>query len=247
MTVKLQRADERFHTTLDWLDSHHSFSFGDHYDPANTHFGLLMVNNDDRVRPHKGFAAHQHQNMEIVTWVLAGALEHRDSTGRSGLITPGLAQRMSAGRGISHSEKNGCAALGFEQDVHFVQMWVPPDEVGIDPGYEQAQVPDSAFDGRFAVIASGMAKDRDEAAVRIASSHAALSVARLGLGEAVTLPDAPFAHLFVARGSVELEGAGRLAEGDGARLRADGGRRVTATGPAEILVWEMDTDLADLR
>jgi hypothetical protein len=202
-----------------------------------------LVNNDDTVRPSGGFAAHSHRDMEIVTWVLSGALEHWDSAGHCGVITPGLAQRMTAGRGVRHSERNG----GSDSDVRFVQMWVPPDETGLEPGYAQAGLADSELAGRFAVIASGMARHRGDAAVRIANSHAALHVARLAPGEAVTLPDAPFAHLFIAKGTVELEACGELADADAARLAAAGARRATATTAAEILVWEMDIDMGELR
>jgi redox-sensitive bicupin YhaK (pirin superfamily) len=242
MGVDIRRARDRLRTEVDWLDSWHSFSFGDHYDPQNTHFGVLLVNNDDTVRPSGGFATHAHQDMEIVTWVLSGALEHWDSAGHRGVIAPGLAQRMTAGRGVQHSEQNGGGS-----DVRFVQMWVPPDETGLEPSYAQAELADSELAGRFAVVASGMAKHRHEAAVRIASSHAALHVARLSPGEAVVLPDAPFTHLFVAKGAVELEGCGDLAAADAARLTAAGARRATAVDSAEILMWEMDIDIRALR
>src|SRR5215831_9634328 len=131
MTIEVRDAKSRFHTRLDWLDSWHSFSFAEHYDRSNTHFGLLLVNNDDVIRGGGGFGAHSHRDMEIVTWVLSGELEHRDSTGTVGLITPGLAQRMSAGAGIRHSEMNASR----NADVHLVQMWVLPDTEGIEPGY----------------------------------------------------------------------------------------------------------------
>src|SRR6188472_4571828 len=121
--IDVRRATTRDVTKIDWLDSKHSFSFGQHYDPANTHHGLLLVNNDDVVAPGTGFDTHPHRDMEIVTWVLEGSLEHRDSMGNSGVIYPGLAQRMSAGTGVLHSEKNGSAS----DTVHFVQMWVIPD------------------------------------------------------------------------------------------------------------------------
>jgi hypothetical protein len=130
--VDVRRANDRAKTKISWLDSKHSFSFSDHYDPDNTHHGLLLVNNDDIVDPGTGFDTHPHRDMEIVTWVLRGSLVHQDSTGHSGVIYPGLAQRMSAGRGILHSEKNDSWTLTNEQShsepVHFVQMWVVPDE-----------------------------------------------------------------------------------------------------------------------
>src|SRR5260221_9162417 len=116
MNIDFRRADTRFRTSLDWLDSRHSFSFGRHYDPANTHHGLLLVSNDDRVRPASGFGRHAHHDMEIVTWVLAGRLEHEDSEGNRSVLYPGLAQRMSAGTGIEHSEMNPSKT----DDVHFI-------------------------------------------------------------------------------------------------------------------------------
>jgi len=122
-TLDIRRARDRFHTKIDWLDSYHSFSFSDHYDPANTHHGLLLVSNDDLIKAGTGFRTHPHQDMEIVTWVLNGEIEHKDSVGNTGIIYPGLAQRMSAGRGIWHSEMNPRG----DQDVHLVQMWVAPD------------------------------------------------------------------------------------------------------------------------
>jgi redox-sensitive bicupin YhaK (pirin superfamily) len=236
--LDVRRAAERPRTRISWLDSKHSFSFGRHYDPANTHHGLLLVNNDDIVAPGAGFETHPHRDMEIVTWVLRGALVHQDSEGNHGVIYPGLAQRMSAGTGILHSEKND--SVQFMTDpVHFVQMWVVPDTAGVTPGYEQLEIDDAAMRGKLATVASGMARHTDEAAIRIGNRDAALFAARLQPGEAVELPDAPYVHLFVPLGSVDLEGAGELAEGDSVRLTAAGARRVVAVSPAEILVWEM--------
>jgi redox-sensitive bicupin YhaK (pirin superfamily) len=236
---------------LPWLDSSHSFSFGPHYDPSNTHHGLLLVNNDDLVAPGTGFETHPHRDMEIVTWVLRGQLVHQDSEGHSGVIYPGLAQRMSAGTGILHSEKNdawrlaGSPAGDDVEPVHFVQMWVVPDESGIEPGYEQLEIP--AVDlsaGRLVPVASGMDRHADDTAIRIRNRFAALYAARLAAGDSVTLPDAPFLHLFVASGAVSLEGAGLLRAGDAVRFTATGGQRLSAHGPAEVLVWEMHATLA---
>ena len=240
--VDVRRAGERFATRIDWLDSRHSFSFGRHYDPRNTSHGVLLVNNDDVVRPGAGFETHPHQDMEIVTWVLQGSLVHQDSTGHSGVIYPGLAQRMSAGTGILHSEKNDSWRLQgrvHDEPVHFVQMWVLPDEAGVQPGYEQLEIADELLTGGLVTVASGMARDDGEAAIRIRNRYAALHAARLQPGQAVELPEAPYLHLFVPRGGVELEGAGALAAGDAVRFTATGGQRVTATEPAEVLVWEM--------
>src|SRR6266540_808718 len=147
-TVDIRRAADRLSTKISWLDSRHSFSFGRHYDPGT------------------GFETHPHQDMEIVTWVLAGSLVHQDSTGTSGVIYPGLAQRMSAGTGILHSEKNDSWRLAggprHDEPVHFVQMWVVPDETGITPGYEQREIDDELLRGGLVPVASGM--DRHDGA-----------------------------------------------------------------------------------
>jgi len=246
--IDIRRADDRPRTAIDWLDSRHSFSFGDHYDPDSTHHGLLLVNNDDVVTPGMGFDTHPHRDMEIVTWVLRGSLVHQDSTGNSGVIYPGLAQRMSAGRGILHSERNDSWTLtgdeSHREPAHFIQMWVVPDEAGIDPGYQQLEIDDELLTGRLVTIASGMPEHRGETAIAIHNRHAALKGARLSAGDSVQLPEAPYLHLFVARGDVTLEGAGELHEGDAVRFTATGGQRITATAPAEILVWEMHASLA---
>jgi redox-sensitive bicupin YhaK (pirin superfamily) len=245
--IDVRRASVRPATRTSWLDSKHSFSFGRHYDPHNTHHGLMLVNNDDIVQPGTGFETHPHRDMEIVTWVLRGSLVHQDSTGNAGVIYPGLAQRMSAGTGILHSEKNDSWRLRggdtHNEVVHFVQMWVLPDEFGIIPSYEQLEIGDELLRGGLATIASGMPRHADATAIRIRNRYAALHAARLHPGRSATLPEAPWLHLFVASGRVEFEGAGHLDAGDAVRLTAGGGHRVTAVEPAEILVWEMHTAL----
>ncbi len=269
--VEVRKAGERFHTKIGWLDSRHSFSFGRHYDPANTHFGVLMVSNDDVVRAGSGFETHPHRDMEIVTWVLDGSLVHQDSTGHTGLIYPGLAQRMTAGTGILHSEKNAArsdsgaridtarsdsgaridtawridaAAAKHDQDVHFVQMWVVPDSDNVTPGSEQLDIGATLDSGELVVVASGMPKHAAERAISIRQEHAALYAARLRPGGVTTVPTAPLVNLFVARGSVDVEGAGLLSTGDTARITVGDGQRVVA-GPdgAEVLVWEMHATL----
>ncbi|NLU83734.1 pirin-like bicupin family protein [Rhodococcus sp. HNM0569] len=257
-TVDVRRAGDRLKTEIDWLDSKHSFSFGHHYDPDNTHHGLLLVNNDDTVRPGQGFDTHPHRDMEIVTWVLRGSLVHQDSMGHAGVIYPGLAQRMSAGTGILHSEKNdafrydhlthsGERDLRPDEDgtdpVRFVQMWVVPDDAGATPGYEQLEIEDEILKGGLVPVASGRPEHRDHSAIRINNTHASLHVARLRPGAPVTVPTAPYVHVFVAQGSVVMEGVGALAEGDAVRLTASGGQQVSTEAGAEILVWEMHSRL----
>src|ERR1700760_4146175 len=169
MTVEIRRAADRAVTTTSWLHTRHSFSFCDYYDLGNTHHGVLLVNNDDVVQPGAGFDTHPHRDMEIVTWVLDGSLAHRDSAGNSGVVYPGLAQRMSAGTGILHSEKNDAprATGAIARPVHFVQMWVLPDERGIAPGYEQLDVSDALAGGQLIPVASGLTKHHGDTAIRI--------------------------------------------------------------------------------
>ncbi|MBV9592495.1 MAG: pirin family protein [Actinobacteria bacterium] len=246
--IDVRRAADRPTTKISWLDSKHSFSFGHHYDPANTHHGLLLVNNDDIVLAGSGFETHPHRDMEIVTWVLQGSLVHQDSEGHAGVIYPGLAQRMSAGTGILHSEKNDSwrlsGAAAHAAPVRFVQMWVVPDEAAQRPGYEQLEIDAELLSGGLVPVASGRPGHADEAAIRIGNKDAALYAARLQPGRGVSVPDAPFVHLFVARGAITLEGTGPLAQGDAVRLTASGGQHVTADTDAEILVWEMHATIA---
>jgi quercetin 2,3-dioxygenase len=234
--VEIRRAADRAVTTTSWLTSRHSFSFGDHYDPDNTNYGVLLVNNDDVVAPSAGFDTHPHRDMEIVTWVLDGSLEHRDSAGNSGVVYPGLAQRMSAGTGILHSERNASAS----DPVRFVQMWVLPDEPGIAPSYQQQEVGADHLEGRLGTIASGI--PGHDAAITIHNRSAALHGARLRPGNEVTLPAAPYVHVYVARGRLSTPEY-NLNEGDAARLITSTGTPVTAREAAEILVWEMHTTL----
>lgn len=230
-TIDIRRSDERFVTKIDWLDSKHSFSFGPHYDPDNTHHGLLLVNNDDIVQAGTGFGTHPHRDMEIVTWVLSGELEHRDSEGNDGLIYPGLAQRMSAGSGITHSEHNASK----EVDVHFLQMWVRPDTAGIQPGYEQTDVTADLDSGSLFPIASGKGH---EGAVKIHQHGAVLWGGRIAAGESVDVPVDRHVHLFVARGSGSLDPGGALERGDAVRVTQSDGLSFTAGADgAELSIW----------
>src|SRR6478736_4073339 len=167
--IDVRQPGERLHTTLDWLDSWHSFSFGHSYDPANVNHGLLIVHNDDTVEAGRGFGMHSHRDMEIVTWVLEGELRHRDSEGSDAVIYPGLAQRMSAGTGITHSEWNASE----DEPVHFLQMWVPPDVTGIPAGYQEVVVGPDLDRGDLVEIAGG-----EDAALQLHQAGATLWIAR---------------------------------------------------------------------
>jgi redox-sensitive bicupin YhaK (pirin superfamily) len=246
-SVELRRAGDRANTRTDWLTSAHSFSFGHAYDPDNTHFGLLLASNDDLVAPGSGFATHPHRDLEIVTWVLSGVVRHEDSSGASGLIYPGLAQRMSAGSGVLHSE---FAEPG--ERVHLVQMWVSPDESGVVPSYQQVDVAEQLDGGGLVPIASGLPRHAADTALLINQRGAGMSIGRLRAGGWVQLPAAPFVHVFVARGTVQVEGSAAPAGsagaevvrvGDAVRIIGCDGQRVTAMADAEVLVWEMHRDL----
>ncbi len=230
--IDIRLAADRFHTNIGWLDSWHSFSFANHYDPSNTGHGLLLVSNDDRVAPGGGFGMHPHRDMEIVTWVLEGRLEHRDSEGNHGVIYPGLAQRMSAGTGILHSEMNPSQ----DEPVHFLQMWVLPDTQGLVPSYSQVDVSSALDSGEWVAVASGA----DHATgAKIHQADATLWVARPEQANTLVIPSAPHVHFYVARGSVTLKGQ-ELSAGDAVRLTnaTDSAIEVTATdSDVEILAW----------
>jgi len=230
--ITVRRAGDRFTTPGEGLTSRHSFSFGAHYDPGNVGFAVLVAHNDDVVAPGAGYGTHPHSDTEIVTWVLAGSLRHEDSEGRSGVVHPGLVQRLSAGRGVLHSERND--APGADVPTRFVQMWLRPDDSGLDPSYAVAPV--DLRSGLVPVVSGIRGLD---AATRIHTAGAALHVARMAAGDVVEAPDAAHLHVFVATGAVDVEGAGHLDDGDAARFTAEGGPRITAGGQAEVLVWQL--------
>ena len=232
--IDIRRSDTRARTELGWLDARHSFNFNWHNKPGNSNFGLLIVNNHDLIQPATGFETHPHQDMEIVTWILQGGVEHKDSEGHSGMIVPGEAQRMSAGRGIWHSEMNGSP----ETPLRLVQMWVVPDETKLAPSYEQSDITRELKAGELVAVASGKGL---AGAVKIHQKHATLWAARLAPGQSVQLPSAPWVHLFVPQGAVSVEGVGEVADGDAVRFTASAdGRRITGVRDAEVLIWEMD-------
>jgi redox-sensitive bicupin YhaK (pirin superfamily) len=231
MTVQLQGDAERFVTRTPGLVTRHAFSFGSHYDPHRIGHALLVAHNEDTADPGAGYPEHPHRDLEIVTWVLAGALRHEDSQGRSGVVTPGVVQRMSAGSGVRHSEWSDAGQSG---PTRFVQMWVRPTSPGGDPSYAQADVAADLAGGELVPLVA----DGGGAPVSL-HSRASLYGARLAPGARVRLPDVAAVHLFVAAGAVELEAAGTLHTGDTARLTAAGPRRLAATRATELLVWAM--------
>ncbi|MDV8069457.1 pirin family protein [Rhodococcus sp. IEGM 1366] len=245
-SVVVQRAHERAHLNYGWLTSRHSFPFAGNFDHAAYAHGLLLVNNDDIVEAGSGFDTHQHLDTEIVTWVLSGSLVHQDSAGHTGEIHRGLAQRMSAGTGILHSERNDTRRADgtrHTEPVHVVQMWIPPDESGITPSYQELDVNTELDAGGLITLASGMPAHRDHSAITLHNKFAALHVARLDIGQTITLPDAPYVHAYIPQGSVTVEGVDTLSTGDSLRLKETGGHRVTAVAPAEVLIWEMHAGL----
>ena len=228
--IEIRRSDERGKADFGWLKSRHTFSFGEYYDPEHMGFGPLRVINEDRVAPSTGFPSHSHRDMEIISWVLEGALEHKDSLGTSSVIRPGELQRMTAGRGVTHSEYNASS----KDPVHFLQIWVMPDQDGLPPGYDQRAFTD--LDGRLRLVASGDGRD---GSVRI-NQDVVLYVARLQKGAKVQHAFRPgrLGWLQVARGDGTLDGKA-LKAGDGVALEAESRLAFEAESPAEVLVFDM--------
>ncbi|HLK10757.1 MAG TPA: pirin family protein [Candidatus Binatia bacterium] len=227
--ITVRPADARGRTRLEWLDSRHTFSFGDYHDAGHMGFRALRVINEDRVAPGGGFATHPHRDMEIVTWVLAGALEHRDSLGHGSIIRPGEVQRMTAGTGIAHSEFNPSAT----EPVHFLQIWILPEAHGLPPSYEQRALPPHTG---LRLVA---ARDGRDGAVTI-HQDADLHVAVLRGGDAATHRLAPGRHAWVqvARGGVTVGGVA-LHAGDGAAVRDADAVAIAAEQPAEVLLFDL--------
>ena len=227
--IQIRPSQERGHNQLSWLDSHFTFSFDQYYDPQHTHFRSLRVLNEDVIAPGGGFPTHPHRDMEILTWILEGALEHRDSTGASGVIRPGELQRMTAGLGVWHSEANASQTV----PVHLLQIWIMPERKGLAPGYQQHTFPDSDLRGKFHQVAG------PDAPIVI-HQDASLHIARLNHNEATThsLRAGRHAWAQIARGAVRLNGA-ELKAGDGAALSGETAVLVEAHEPSEILLFDL--------
>jgi redox-sensitive bicupin YhaK (pirin superfamily) len=230
--ITLRRSSDRGYADHGWLKSHHSFSFADYHDPAHMGVGNLRVINEDRIAPGTGFGTHGHRDMEIVSYVLEGALAHRDSLGQVTAIVPGEVQRMSAGTGVQHSEFNHAA----DATTHFLQIWLLPSRQGIAPGYEQKAFADADKRGRLCLVAS---PDGRDGSVTI---HADASI-RAGLFDGAETAELALdaqraAYVFVARGAIEVNGVA-LQTGDAATLRAERSLRLSRGQGAEVLVFDL--------
>jgi redox-sensitive bicupin YhaK (pirin superfamily) len=230
--IELRRANERGHADHGWLDSWHSFSFADYHDPAHMGFGPLRVINEDRIAPGTGFGTHGHRDMEIVSYVLDGALAHRDSLGNGSVIRPGDVQRMSAGTGVRHSEFNERE----DGPTHFLQIWIEPDRRGIAPGYEERHFSAAQKRGTLRLVAS---PDGADGSVTIHQS-ARLYAGLFDGDERAALALAPGrrAYVHVARGSVTVNGT-RLSAGDAAKLVGEAAVGIEAGTQAEVLVFDL--------
>lgn len=251
--------EERGGAGLTGIQTRHSFAFGAHYDPKNTGFGLLVAHNDEHLEPGAGFDMHPHRDAEIVTWVAEGTIRHIDSLGHDTLLPPGTVQWQGAGSGIVHSERNASA----DQPARFVQVWLTPDEFGLAPGYDSAQV--KLQTNVLTVLAGGVLGQAGSAVepvtegfegeedpsvgddglpLRIRQRHAALYGARLEGGGAVELEPAPYTHVFVVSGVVRIEEQA-LESGDAARIVGEG-VLLQCLDDAEVLIWQMQKSTRDL-
>jgi quercetin 2,3-dioxygenase len=225
-------SSKRFHSEAGWLDSRHTFSFADHYDPERLGFRSLRVINDDRVEPARGFGSHSHRDMEIITYVLEGELAHKDSMGNGSVIRPGDVQRMSAGTGVVHSESNPSRSV----PVHFLQIWIVPDRPGHSPGYEQKAFSEADRRGKLRLVASPDGRDGSVSVHQDASVYAGL----LEPGDRAAHQVRPGRHswVHVARGSIDLNGQ-TLREGDGAAVSDEERLDLTAKDNSEVLLFDL--------
>lgn len=230
--IRIRKANERGRTAIGWLDSWHTFSFGDYYDPPNTSFRALRVMNEDWVKAGQGFGMHPHRDMEIVTYVLEGALEHRDSLGSGSVLRPGELQHMTAGTGIRHSEFNPSAA----ESVHLYQIWLLPERGGLTPGYQQRAFAEEERRGRLRVVASPDGRDGS----LLIHQDATIALATLETGAEVrhAIPPGRAAWLQVLRGGVNVNGQEAVA-GDGVALSDESALLVRAAQPSEVMVFDL--------
>jgi len=230
--ISLRNAGARGHFNHGWLDTWHTFSFAGYYDPEQMGFASLRVINEDRVAPGHGFAPHSHRDMEIITYILEGALEHKDSLGNGSVIRPGDVQRMSAGTGVTHSEYNPSKT----EPVHLLQIWIVPDKTGVPPGYEQKHYTEQERQARLCLIASPDGRDNSVTIHQNARIYAALLGANDTLSH--TLAPGRQAYIHVARGALNVNGH-PLSAGDGAKLTAEPELRFSHAREAEVLLFDL--------
>jgi quercetin 2,3-dioxygenase len=230
--ITIRKSEERGHFDFGWLDTYHTFSFDQYHDPAHMHWRSLRVINEDRVQPAHGFPTHSHRDMEIITYILAGALEHRDSMGSGSVIRPGDVQRMTAGRGVSHSEFNPSDT----EPVHLLQIWILPQSHGLPPSYEEKHFRDEERRGRLRLIASSDGRDGSVTIHQDAQVYATI----LDAGQIAvhSLDEHRYAWVQVARGTIRLAGA-ELKQGDGAAIRNESELVITAHDQAEVLLFDL--------
>jgi len=230
--IRVRRAAQRGGGDHGWLQTAHTFSFSSYYDPAHMGFRSLRVINEDRVRPSTGFGRHGHQDMEIVTHVLSGALEHGDDMGNSAVLRAGEMQRMTAGTGITHSERNPSP----DEPVHFYQIWLLPDREGLEPGYEQKAFPDAGRRGEWRLVVS---PDGRDGSLRI-HQDASIFLATLDAGDKLIRPieEGRHAWIQVLRGSVALDGE-TLRAGDGAAISHESSVAIKTVDPAELMLFDL--------
>ncbi len=230
--LTLRKSEDRGHANHGWLDTWHTFSFASYHDPEHMGFSDLRVINDDRVQPGQGFGTHGHRDMEIITYVLDGALAHKDSMGNGSTIRPGNVQRMSAGQGVRHSEFNASQT----EPVHLLQIWIEPNVTGIEPGYEEKHFTDEQKRGRLRLIAS---PDRREGSVTIHQDARVYAALLDGTDTAThALADGRNAYVHVARGTVTVNGQS-LSGGDGARISHESSIFFSAAKHAEVLLFDL--------
>ena len=230
--ITVRPAGERGKSDFGWLDSRHTFSFGDYHDPEHMGFRALRVINEDKVEAGKGFGTHPHRDMEIVSYALEGAIAHKDSMGNGSTIVPGDVQRMTAGTGVLHSEFNPSAS----EPLHFLQIWIVPEKRGLAPGYEQKRFDESARRGKLALVAS---RDGREGSVTI-HQDAEIRAALLDAGQSVEhrLAKGRGAWIQVARGEIDANGK-KLKAGDGAAVEDEKSISIRATAPSEVLLFDL--------
>ncbi|VAW83714.1 Pirin [hydrothermal vent metagenome] len=230
--ITLRKAKDRGRSQLGWLDSHHTFSFSTYYDPEQMGFSELRVINDDYVIPGGGFPTHSHQDMEIITYVLSGKLEHKDSMGNTSIISPGDVQKMSAGKGITHSEFNASK----ENPVHFLQIWIQPNKLGVNPSYEQKYIPVEKKQGVLKLLASSDAAEDSISIHQDAKIYA--SVLRPAQQINYVISPTRKIYLHVATGSIMLNDIS-LGQGDGARVVDEKQITINGSDQAEILLFDL--------